>query len=73
MGFFEDVATYVWNWAVWGKAFGQLTACYVFGGFDLFWSDDDGTYIERCIEMVGGSKVTFPVEYVFAGAPEGGV
>ena len=73
MGLFEDLATYAWNWVIFSKAIGTINACWIIGGWDLFWADDDGTAIERCFQQFGGAKVTFPYEYVFAGAPEGGI
>ena len=73
MGFFEDIATYVWNWFIYMKSASLIFGCWYTGFYDLFWADDDGTYIERCFQQFGGAKVTFPYEYVFAGAPEGGV
>ena len=73
MGLFEDLTTYFWNWIVYLKATGAISGCWNHGVWDLVFGDDDGTSIQRCFEFVGGSKVTFPLEYVFAGAPEGGV
>ena len=73
MGFFEDIATYWWNWAIYSKAMSSIVNCWMFGWWDLFFADDDGTAIDRCFQLLGGSKVTFPYDYVFAGAPEGGV
>ena len=73
MGLFEDLATWFWNFVIYRKAVGTLMGCWNAGGWDLVFGDDDGTQIERCFKQFGGGKVTFPYEYVFAGAPEGGV
>ena len=73
MGLFEDLTTYFWNWLVYYYVVGSVTSCWVLGGWDLVFGDDDGYAINRCLQSKGGLKVTFPVEYIFAGAPEGGV
>ena len=76
MGLFEDWQTYCYNWLIYMTVSMYPAMCWMLGGWDLFWADDDGYSIERCLKIgnLGNSyKVTYPLEYVFAGAPEGGV
>ena len=76
MGLFEDLTTYFYNWLIYLTVSMGPAGCWGAGVWDLFWADDDGYAIQRCLSIFAtgkGFKVTYPVEYVFAGAPEGGV
>ena len=64
-GFFEDLTVYLWNFYIYQSAVGSVFSCWMVGGWGLFWDDDDGLMINTCMEMYGGSMVTFPVEYQF--------
>lgn len=64
MGFIDDLTVYVWNHLVFIKALAASYGCYTFGGWGLFWDDDDGAMMLYCMELWGGSYVEFPANYV---------
>lgn len=64
MGFIEDLTVYVWNWFVWMTAMGATGGCWMNGWWGLFFDDDEGTILQACLDIVGGSAVEFPVSYV---------
>ena len=63
MGLIDTLTVYIWNWFVYLNASGSMFGCWFLGGWGLFWDNDDGLMINTCMELYGGSQVTFPVEY----------
>ena len=70
MGLIEDLTTYLWNWFIWGNVVGGIFGCWMVGGWGIFWDDDDGMMMQKCLDIWGGLSVTFPVEYESVYAPE---
>jgi len=64
MGFIEDLTVYVWNWFVWMTSMSAVGGCWMNGWWGLFFDNDDGEILQACLDIVGGSAVEFPVEYV---------
>ena len=69
MGLIEDLTTYVWNWLVYFKVASSLS-CWMFGGWGLFWDNDNGELMNECFSLFSGFAVTFPVTYESAYATE---
>ena len=63
MGLFEILTVYIWNWVVYGVAFGGLYSCWAQGLWGLFWADDNGLMMGTCLKLWNGNAVTFPVDY----------
>ena len=58
------LTTYIWRWFIYGNVIASSFGCWLVGGWGLFWDDDDGLMIDRCMKMWGGSTVTFAeIEY----------
>ena len=62
-GLIENLTTWVWNYVVYINAVIGSLGCYFIGGWGLLWDDDNGEMINTCMNLFGGSAVTFPVEY----------
>ena len=64
MGFNDDLLQYFWNWLVYLQVTGALAGCWNGGIWDLFWGNDDGYNINRCLHMNKGLLVeTWPITY----------
>ena len=61
----QDITIWIWNYFVYFSGVGSMMGCWYIGLWGLFWDDDDGLMTNTCLELYGGSMVTFPVEYQF--------
>ena len=62
-GLVESLTSWMWNYFIYSQALGGLSGCWYIGVWGLFWDNDDGAMIQQCMDIFGGSTVTFPVEY----------
>ena len=63
-GLIDDITQFIWRYFVWGTFVQSTLGCYYFGVWGLFFDNDDGKLMQTCMDIFGGSKVTFKdVEY----------
>ena len=61
MGFLEGATNYWWNWGLYQRAYMKTYQCFFMSIWGLFFDNDNGYMLNRCMQVVGGSEVIFPV------------
>ena len=56
---------WMWNYLVWGQVLATVAGCWGMGGFGIIFDDDNGIFIKKCLNTVGGGLLAgFPIYYL---------
>ena len=59
----SDVTVYYWNWWQAARSIIKMQVCYTIGMWGLVFDNDSGYMQNACHRLLGGSEVTFPVNF----------